>query len=106
MPTTEIDTYLNPLSLHGALPIDAAFEDALERRKVALQLVYDIVAQRRHLAVLLRREAAEPGLAGVDGEGAAAGGGDLRHEGLQRLVAVLRVEIGRASCRERVCQYV
>src|SRR3546814_10212022 len=44
---------------------------------------------------------AEPGLAGVDGEGAAAGGGDLRHEGLQRLVAVLRVDADAGLHRHR-----
>src|SRR3546814_11419905 len=31
---------------------------------------------------------------------------DVEHDSLDRLALVVKIEIGRASCRERVCQYV
>src|SRR3546814_10257336 len=71
--------------------LHAAIEDDLELREVALQGIDHLVAQRRHLAVLLRAESAQPGLAGVDREGTAAGGGKRFYESLQRVVAVLLV---------------
>ena len=52
---------------------DAAVDDDLELRAVALEAVDARMVERRNLAVLLRRQAGEDGLAGVDDEGPAAG---------------------------------
>src|SRR3546814_16248237 len=81
--------------------LHAAIEDDLELREVALQGIDHLVAQRRHLAVLLRAESAQPGLAGVDREGTAAGGGKRFYESLQRVVAVLLVHADAGLHRHR-----
>ena len=64
----------------------------VEMREVALQPVHHLVAQRRDLAVLLRAQPAQPGLAGMDDEGVAAGLGDGADEGDQLLIAVAVVD--------------
>ena len=60
--------------------------DEGERRKVLLQRDDDVVAQRRQLAVLLRADAVQPGVAGMDDEHLAAALGDgadeVAHEGV------------------------
>src|SRR3546814_12781873 len=63
--------------------------------------IVHLVAQRRHLAVLRRAESAQPGLAGVDREGTAAGGGKRFYESLQRVVAVLLVHADAGLHRHR-----
>jgi hypothetical protein len=60
--------------------LDAAVEDELQVREVALELRRHRVAQRRHLAVLLGRQALENGDARMYGETAAAGLGHLANE--------------------------
>ena len=52
---------------------DAAVDDDFQRGKLTFQAVDIIVAQRRHVAVFLGREAFQPGIAGVDDEGCAIG---------------------------------
>ena len=52
---------------------DAAVDDDFQRGKLAFQAVDIIVAQRRHVAVFLGREAFQPSIAGVDDEGCAIG---------------------------------
>ena len=51
---------------------DAAVEHDGQRREVGLQPVHHLVAQRRHLAVFLRAQALQPGVARVHDEDAAA----------------------------------
>ena len=49
--------------------LHAAVEQDFQVREVALELVDDLVAQRRDLAVLLRAQSLEDGIARVDDEG-------------------------------------
>ncbi len=55
---------------------DAAVDHNLQRREVLLQAVPAPLVEGRHLAALLRAEAAAPGLAEVNRDAAPAGGGD------------------------------
>ena len=70
--------------------------------KVALQAVHDVVAQRRQLAVLLRAEALQPGVAGVDDEDlAAARVGDGADEIAHEVVALEPVDADAVLHRHR-----
>ena len=60
---------------------NAAIEHNCQAGAGGFQLGYEAVIERRDFAVLLRAEAAQPGLAGVDGEDGAAGSGDFVDEG-------------------------
>ena len=62
------------VELRGDLPsvVDAAVEHDGQCREVALQAVHDLVAQRRHLAVLLRAQALQPRIARMHDEDVAA----------------------------------
>src|SRR3546814_20924170 len=94
--TTEIDTYLHPLSLHNALPISSHM-----RRTILSILLLSIL------------------MAPVSCSMAPSRSEDVNQETTARLYHVREVidgdtfyledgekEIGRESCRERVCQYV
>src|SRR5664280_1415029 len=64
---------------------NAAIEDEAETRKVMLQAVDRLVAQRRHLPVFLRAQAMQPGIAGMDDEDLATapladGADEIAHE--------------------------
>jgi len=65
---------------------NAPVGDEGERRKVRLQRGHDVMAQRRQLAILLRADAVQPGVARVDDEHVAAAVGDgadeVAHEGV------------------------
>ena len=56
--------------------LDAAVDDDVQLREFLLQPIHRLVAERRNLAVLLRRQAFQPGLARMHDEGLAAGFGD------------------------------
>src|SRR3546814_18739125 len=91
--TTEIYTYGHTLSLHDALPISRAGAPSPRRpvrRHPGRALAEVDAAVRAARAARTGRTVARCAAAA----GAAGAGPDLRQE------------IGRASCRERVCQYV
>ena len=66
-----------------------------------LQPVDAVVVERRHLAVLLRRQPLQPGLARMHDEGAAAGAGHRVDEALEVRLAVLVVDADAALDRDR-----
>ena len=70
---------------------DAAVHDHLELRKVGLHAMDHLVAKGRDLAVLLRAEAREPGLARVQDQSAAARGRDRLHEGAKEIVRIVAI---------------
>ena len=72
--------------------VDAAIDDEDELRKVGLQRPDDVVAQRRQRAVFLRADAAQPGVARVDDEDAAAAFGDGADEVAHEAVVLGAVE--------------
>src|SRR5260370_14495163 len=59
------------------------------------------VVERRHVAVLARRQALEPGLAGMHDEPVDARALDRAREGLERLLRILRVDADAAVDRHR-----
>src|SRR3546814_13791392 len=105
-PTTGTYQYYHTLARHDALPICPAVRRGAGRARRL---------RRCALAALPRRVGVPPQLAGqraVAGRDRARGAGELP---VVRAVAALRgaaargtrwPEIGRASCRERVCPYV
>ncbi len=80
---------------------DAAVHDDLQRRAVALQLVHDAVAQRRDLAVLLRRQTVQPGVAGVHDERVAAGGRRRLDEGVEAVRRFVAIDSDAGLHRDR-----
>jgi hypothetical protein len=81
--------------LHPAVEHDG------QLRKLALELVDQLVAQRRHLAVLLGAQALEPGVAGVDDEDLAAGLGHRADEVAHEGVALFLVDADAVLDRDR-----
>ena len=75
---------------------DAAVENDRQLGMRGLEPVHAVVVERRDLAVLLRRQTVEPGLARVHDEGAAAGAGDRIDEALQVGLAVLLIDADAA----------
>ena len=65
-------------------------------RPLALQPADQRIVERRDVAVLLRRQALQPGLAGVDDEGVDAGGGADVDDGEQAPSRVLVVDADAA----------
>jgi len=65
---------------------DTAVGNECERREVLLERGDDVVPQRRQLAVLLRADAVQPGVPGMDDEHVAAalgnGANEIAHEGV------------------------
>ena len=61
-----------------------------------LQAIDARIVERRHLAVLLRRQPLQPRLAGMHDEGAHAGAGDDVDEALQVALAILLVDADAA----------
>ena len=70
----------------------AAVDDDRQRRKLALHLPGPRVVERRHLAVLLRRQSLQDRLARVHDHDAAAGLLDRRDEVAQELPVVVIVD--------------
>ncbi len=75
---------------------DAAVDDDGQLRVRRLEPVDARVVERRHLAVLLRRQTLQPRLARMHDEGAHAGGGDDIDEALQVALAILLVDADAA----------
>src|SRR3546814_13886488 len=103
---TEIYTYCHTLSLHDALPIFLLVERAQRRRHLR-----EVVELEAHVAGMAGGGGPEVGVLQRMGDGAVAAGGLAEHAappGAAAAEALLdqRHQIGRASCRERVCQYV
>src|SRR3989442_5126558 len=73
---------------------NAAIDHDLELWKVLLQPIDVCVLERRHLAVLFRREAFEDGIARVDDEGSAAGCRDRSDKVLEESVILVPVNAG------------
>ena len=80
---------------------EPAVDDDRQRRKIALQPVDDVVAQRRHFAVLLRREPLQHRVARMDDEHAAAGRGNDADEIADEAVVVAVVESDAMLDRDR-----
>src|SRR3546814_17388041 len=108
--TTEFYTYLHTLSLHDALSISAfgaSHRSAWRGRRAAGGL-----AARPAAGHLLQRGSGDdhrPGGKERDfdrGVRARTGGGGQGTDGGDSPGRSVASEIGRASCRERVCQYV
>jgi hypothetical protein len=70
--------------------------DDLEFRMLALDAVDEVVVQRRHVAILLRRQSFEPRLARMDGEYLHPGAGAEPDQRAQRLFRVLVVHADAA----------
>src|SRR3546814_12382644 len=111
---TELYTYCHTLSLHDALPISAVItDDSGERR--SYDLVLDEVskplmqAAREHIAFTSRHTTYPDGVvSNFEFNGDEQVRPVWRYLDLGPHVVYLSkiVKIGRASCRERVCQYV
>src|SRR3546814_1452110 len=81
------------LALHMPAPAQDGAVAGRDRLDVeALENLRDRLAHGRHVGAL------DPPVTGIEQEGA--------HEGEVGDIVLVVVEIGRASCRERVCQYV
>ena len=80
---------------------DAAVDRHRQFRSFALEPVGPVVAQRRDLAVLLRRQALQPGLARVHEEHVAAGGRHGIDEGEEEVVILLLVHAQTALHGDR-----
>ena len=80
---------------------DAAVENDGEARVRGLQPIDAPIIERRHLAVLLRRQAVEPGLAGVHDERVGAGLFDGLRKNFERVFRVLVVDADAALHRDR-----
>ena len=76
--------------------LDAAIEDDLQRWILALHAIDQIVIQRRHVAVLFRRQALQPGLAGMHGEAGHARRRAHRDQGAQTFFGILVVHADAA----------
>src|SRR5690606_36023780 len=84
--------------VHGAY---SAIDDDGKVGAFALKAVHDLVAKRRNLAVLLRTQALEPGLARVHDEYLAAGVGGNVDEAAEKPVTVAVVDADPALHRHR-----
>src|SRR3546814_14466742 len=107
--TTEIYSYGHPLSLRAARPVAVLGERvthiSLRARRVVGHAVDDDRDAARAIALVADfLEVVGPTLAAAALDRAL--GGVLGHVGIEGLVEHQPQEIGRASCRERVCQYV
>ena len=80
---------------------DPAVDDHLQVRSLALEPVGPLVTQRRHLAVFLRRQALEPGIARVDDEHAAASVGNAIDEGAEHFEMFVVIDAEAAFHRHR-----
>ena len=76
--------------------LDAAIEDDLQGRILALDAIDQIIIQRRHVAVFLRRQALQPGLARMHGEARHARRGARRDQGAQTFFGILVVHADAA----------
>src|SRR3546814_11492508 len=100
--TPELYTSRHPRSLHAALPIASngrraakAFLARLKGRKADRDATFSITAFRRQLTAIQAWGKQAPQNLGAIHQPVMVANGD--HD---------IMEIGRASCRERVCQYV
>ncbi|MNN33453.1 hypothetical protein D3C81_1472140 [compost metagenome] len=91
------------LKVHLALfeGLDPAIEHELQIREIALELRRHLVAQRRHLAVLLGRQPLENGDACMHGEAAATGLGHRADEVAQLGIAVAAIDADAVLDRHR-----
>jgi hypothetical protein len=80
---------------------DAAVDDHRQLRAFALERIRPFVAQRRHLAVLLWRQALEPGIARVHDEHSAAGLRDRVDEGAEDFIVFVVVDSEPTLHRDR-----
>ena len=70
---------------------DTAVQHHRQCREVALERMHQFVAQRRNLAVLLGRQALEPGIAGVHDEDLATGLTDRTDEVAHKTIVLFAV---------------
>ena len=82
---------LTQLSRHLFTGDDTAVDTNSQLRKITLQTVHQFVAQRRHLPVLLWREALEPGIARMHDKGMAACLADSTDKVTHKFVAFILV---------------
>ena len=115
LPLLEMGAALEELQFcheHGAVGVremrggflergDAAVDDDLQRGPLRLQPVGPVVAQRRNLAVLLRRQALQPGVARMHDEHAAARCRDRVDEMQETIPIVVVVHAEPALHRHR-----
>ena len=80
---------------------DAAVDDDLQLGMRGLEPIHAAIVERRDLAVLLGRQALQPGLARMHDEGPAACRRDGRDEALEVRLAVLLVDADAALDRHR-----
>ena len=79
------------------------FEGAM--RKILRQPVHHLIAQRRNLAVLLRVQPVQPGIAGVYHKAAAAGRSHHIHEAMHELIVLTPVDANAMLDRHRHLHY-
>src|SRR6185312_4958864 len=77
----------------------ATVEKDLKLRPARLQAMHPAVIERRHVTVLLRAEALEPGFARMDDEGAATRFSNCRDEAIEAFLGVLIVDADAAFHR-------
>src|SRR3546814_9007724 len=82
---------------HGLALVDRAL--AADQLAVAVNAIGDVIAKAEPAAGLAFLDAAPQAAAGLVGE-------VLQEQGVHRPLEADVQEIGRASCRDRVCQYV
>src|SRR3546814_19637748 len=97
--TTEIYTYLHTLSLHDALPIAQEVAARIARTAIIIAIGLFIAVEGVGAGQIKRRRHGAEGL--------------VRRNAMRRCYRFKRlrsltllIQICRASCRERVCQYV
>jgi len=88
------------MMFHVVKALQTAVDGNVEPGERPLHGVDKRIVERRNLAVLLRAQTLEPGLAGVDGEGSHAGRGHGAQEGGQNLVRHLVVHPDAALDRD------
>ena len=71
---------------------DAAIDDDGHLRHRGFQPIYPVIVERRDVAILLRRQSVEPGLAGVDDQRVGAGRDDAARQLIQRSFRILIVD--------------
>ena len=80
---------------------DAAIDDDGEVRPPRLHAIHPVIVDRRHVAVLFRAQAFEPGLARMHDEGAAAALRPPLDEAVEALLRILVVDADAAFDRDR-----
>src|SRR5438067_13435407 len=91
--TAEHDTIdVAQLPLNRIVVVETSVQHDSERRKIALQLMHDLVAERRNLAILLGRKSLQHCVSCVDDEHIAACARDGADKIANEAVVIFRVE--------------